>query len=749
MNFIITHNKFPESTQENTSSKDQSFKYDTLSLQNESNTSTDIEHLIITIDKLQNELKLQTDTVKQFKMKVVVLTKELKTLKLSIAKYLEPDQIAAMSGKRVFWSNKTLKKGLILRYKLGDKFYNKTLRGKYGPFPEKSTLLRHIEKFTINPGILHLNIRVLAAKMQKIPRMHRSIGLLFDDKAIIPGCQRQKGSSFVGNTTLLPSKAIQKKEGDSPRAKNALVVLAVGTAIREKEIVGLHYVAGCTDGESLKSFLFELIAFIEEKADLDVDWLGFDCGPSNQSFLNACGLSLSSGNKEFFIQHPHRPSDRLYFKPDDVHNKKNLISALRKNDFKFAPCLVKLFNLNGSKVSFLDVKKLFNTQEKIKMKPAKRLKLENITPQHFETMRERVAYEVFSNDVFTAIQFGDKNANKNNKKNPTAAFLQIFNAFHKITDDKNGWSSTDKLKYEEDIEFLKWFAEEFIPNLKLKSSLRCVPAMIMSINCLVSLSKKYFDIGYERVVPAWFLSNAIENIFSMVTNIFKKPTAATMATALRIISLQQFDFEPTSTSYAWDTTESPSIDILELIKSFADSKITENIENEAEDIDLQFIIEIRDDIKVDQLFATELEINVFYIETTQLLTSLMVFIKCEECKEILVDDSNVETPKSRLFMLKQESARTPQKLFKPSGSLWKFFLRLEFIFQELCKLKPADDKAFSTLFIKNASNVLVPDEHCFVTSNKIISSYLKKRLTLQLQCYLPHRAVKQASKSLL
>lgn len=715
-----------------------------------STSNENIAFLIKSIDGLQDDLKLQTTESNHWKNVAKNLEKELKTLKASIKNYLEPDQIAMMSGKKVKWTNKTIKKGLILRYKLGDKFFNNTFRGNYSPFPEKSTLLRRIKPFKINPGILKLNIRVLGEKMKKIPRNCRSIGLLFDDKAIIPSSQQQDNTNYLGLTTLLPSEKIRKKEGNQPRAKNALVVLAVGMDMREKEIVGLHYVACCTDGNALKDFLFALVKYIEQNADLDVDFLGFDCGPSNQSFLNACGISLSSENQLFSISHPHRPDSLLHLNPDQVHNKKNIISALRKNDFILSQSLMELFNVNNNKVTFNDVKKIFKLQEKIDMKPAKRLKQENIQPQHFETMRERVAYEICSRDVFTAIQFIDTKANNNDKKNATAVFLEIFNYFHEITGDKNGWVVTDKEKYEKDVEFLKWFADDFLSNIKFKTSLRCVPAISMSIKCLVSLSQSYFERGFKRVVPAWFLSNAIENIFSMVTSIFKKPTAATMAIALRIISLQQFEFDASSTSYGWDETETPSVDIIELIKTFSESEQVKLIE-EADDDDnfMQYIIDIDDEIKADDIFPTDLEINVFFIEMAELLTHLLNFITCEECKSRLIDEKCDETPRNRLLTLKQNTSQAVSIISQPSLDLWKFLLRLEFLFQTLCKQKPAQDANFSKIYLKNASNLLVPNEHCFDSTAKIVSSFLKKRLKISLQFYLPHKSIKHASKSLV
>lgn len=703
-------------------------------------------------ENIINELKKRNRLLEnERKLRKIVeqkLRKELKSLKKSLKKYFNKDQIDFMSGKRVKWSNATIQKGIILKSKLGYKFYTRTFTKKYAPYPSSTTIHGRLKNYKIQPGILKFNIKVLGTKLNKLPKEHRSIGLLFDDKALIPSTQSDGPSNnYQGFTTLLPSEAIRKKEGENVRAKNSLVVLAVGMNIREKELVGLHYTAGCTDGNALKDFLLAIITYIETTQDIFVDWVGFDVGPSNQSFLKACGISLCGSNIEYFIQHPVRPNDKLFFKPDDVHNQKNIISGLRKNDFKFAPCLVELFNLNSSVISFKEVEKIYKQQQHCDMKAAKKLKQECIKPSNFETMREYVAYEVFSSDVWTAITFNDKKADINGKKNATASFLQVMSIFHSIVSNNKGWSRNDKEKYEEDIEFLSWFVDDFLSNIKTTSSLRCVPAMNMSIRSLIALSKMYFERGYEKVIPAWFLSNAIENIFSMVTSIFKKPSAVLMAQALRIISLQQFEFDSTTASYGWDETNPNSIDFLALLQEFVkDEKLNSNIDEEEVEL---LKISIDDEVSSSELYNTEITRNVFYIEMCKILIKVLNSISCKDCKKILIDDEMRETADNRLLREQKMGNFQYAELFYLSRNVERYFCRLEFIFQKLSLQLPAHHPTFASTFIMNANEVLVPEEHCITTTAKIISMFIAERLKLSLHRYMPHKALKSASKSLV
>jgi Transposase protein len=662
-------------------------------------------------------------------------------LKSSMNTYFNQDQIEYLCGKRVKWSSKTVRQGLILKYKLGQRFYQNSFSKKIAPFPSATTLNSRIQQFKIKPGVLE-------AKLEKVPLRHRSVGLVFDEKAIIPSLKTPSNQSldYDGIVTLKPSKAICAKEGENIKAKNALVVLAAGMNIREKELVGLQYTAGCTDGEAMKDFLFQIVKEIEKNQMVFVDWLGFDMGPSNTSFLNACGISTSSSNIQYKIQHPVRENAFLFLKPDDVHNKKNLVNALRKNDFVFSASMVELFNLNSNKISFKEVTKIYKFQENTDMKPARQLKQENISPNNFEKMKERVAYEVFSSDIIMAINFTDKKASENDKKNATAVFLKILSIFHTITSNSTGWSIKNSSKYDDDIEFLQWFIDDFLPNIRTPTALKCIPAIQMSIRSLIDLSKMYFDLGYEVVIPSWFLSNCIENIFSMVTDIFKKPTSTNMNTALRIISVRQFQraANQEASNYSYDKTNSDT-DFLKLLNEFMHIE-AENIE-ETESI-ASIRIEITDEITFEELFKSDIEKNIFQFEMAKILTKAMKSIECVTCQERLIDMDKNENAHNQWLKEKQEVHGEHQNLLYPSRDMMRYFLRLEFVFQQLSKVKTAHDLSFLQDFITNANDALVPDEHCFTSTSKLIITFIRGRLRLKLVCHLPHKALKHASKSL-
>jgi hypothetical protein len=246
-------------------------------------------------------------------------------------------------------------------------------------------------------------------------------------------------------------------------------------------------------------------------------------------------------------------------------------------------------------------------------------------------------------------------------------------------------------------------------------------------------------------MPCWFLSDAIENIFSMVTAIFKKPTATTIAQALRIISINRFDFEPVTVMYGWDKTESLKIDYLKLLLDLINEE-TENISESAQDCEVPQLNNT-DEVNYDDLFETELEQNVFFYEMAKILTKVVTKLNCNDCMSVLIDKDEVDTKYTHWIKDQEEFLKQGLKI--PSRDAMRYFLRLESTFQQLVQIKSSHGANFHTCFELCSHEILVPNEHCITTSSKIVSEYIKSRMKIKLQCYLPHRANKHASKSLI
>lgn len=704
--------------------------------------------------KLKRKIQLQEKAMKKYKNSFIGQNKKFNRLKKNICKYLRPDQIRFMCGMKPRWTIETIQRGLMLRHKLGRTFYENTFRKDYAPFwPSATTCSEAIKKFKLRAGILKFNVNVLGAKYEKIPENNRRIGLIFDEKSIVPSQQRDYNiNEYRGKVTLLPSEGVRKKEGNEPLAKNALVVLAVGMSIRDKEICGLHYTAGCTDGEAQKNFICSLIKYIENNTPCKVDFIGFDLSPTNQMMLNAFGIFLTQTNSSFKVAHPNRPEDDLYLQYDPAHGEKNFVCAFRNGDIEISMRIVEEHNLNSKKACFSEIKKVFNVQKNLELQPAKKLKQEHVTPSQYEKMKQHIASEVFSNEVSSAIEFMDKKAVRNGKKNSTAWLLNILLRFHNIIFDTEGWQSDNKEKFKKDKIFLIWMADIFLPNLRFKNALRSIPGLIISIRTMIELTEKYFELGFSKVVPAFFLNDAIENIFSIVGSIIQKPTAVSMANALRIISLRQFQFNPIKGNYGWDPTEPIKINFIGLLKLFAESEETV-AELDSEENETIPIIQVLDEITPGMLFDTPLEFNTFYCQVTKFMNTLFNSFDCKKCKIDFVDKSESSTFGAELFAIRQQTAiETHDKEYaieKLSRDVMIFLMRLEFLYQELKKIIPIDCEKFERIFLINAERLFFPNEHCMKITKKIIEKFIKERRKQALHKYFLHKSNTFASKSLI
>jgi hypothetical protein len=705
-----------------------------------------IRSLTDLIDELQEKNKILTGQAKRWRIKYLKGVSEWSKMKQGLQKYFNEDQLKMIIGKkRVTWSNKTIKKGIITRAKAGNYFYNNVIR-KMLPLPSKSTCLEKIKRIPFKPGILRFNCKILKAQYDSIPTAKRRMGLAFDEKAIVPGVQHDRTTnSYIGYTTLRPTaKILEKQEGII--ANNALVVLAMGVDVRIKMPVGLQLCAQSSDPEEMEKFIFGCVIETENTAKVFIDFLAFDLGTSNNSLLNFLNVRVSKDNEKYFIVHPNDATRKLFLMPDNVHNLKNQCNGARNHDVIFGENLYSSFSLSSKRAKISDVKKIFNLQKEAKFKAAPELKQETINPDHFERMKERVVYKLFSTKVISAIQFQHESL-QGETENATAFYLKVLNVCHSIVCSREAWSADKIQKYEDDIEFLVWMASEFLPNIKYeKAHLRSIAGMIMSIKSLVELSKIYMEKKID-VVPSRFLTNAVENLFSQITAIAKKATAIDFKNALRQTSLCQYEFDPISGSYEWDEkSESTQVNFLDIIESCNEENDQTKIQDDNDDYVRK--ITIYDRIEWQNLFANELEYNAFFVFIAKILPDILTKISCNSCRSLLIaDDPEHSLHAQRLFDL--QNILQPSQRLVPSQDLFNFCLKLEYGYQIIEIKNNSDIATMEKKFLQSVDELAMANEHCVMTTIRIAEQFIASNLHLDHLRHLPHRRSKQASKSLI
>jgi hypothetical protein len=669
---------------------------------------------------LKHRLESEEQNALNWKSKYDKLHAENSSLKKSLKKFLNEDQLKVINGaSHVVWSEETISKALALKVRCGNNaldFISKHVI----PQPSSRTIRRAVEDMKFEPGIQRLNLKLLKKKCENLADHEKFFQIVFDEKSITPGCYFDKSTkSHLGLSTLEATEAHLKKNPDAV-ASHVLAFQVVGLTTRYKEIASYELTAGATKGESLWNSLKNVIGACEEIGGVKIVLIGCDMNNDNISMLDQIGVAITSKKQDNFFIHPFDNNRVIFVKPDDVHNIKNMICGFREKNVKLENCLVSAHNLSSNIANFSDVVRIYDKQKDSTFKPCPKLTQKCIDPTHFDKMRENVNDQVFSAEVIQAI----KDDSIGEKTNSTAFFLECIQKFHKITYGK-GWHF-DEI-YQEEIETLKFLLKLF-SNLKFIDERdktifkRSQYASIVSIKTLIELSQFLFDNGASIVVPAYMLSNTIENLFSLAVARNKKQNAVQMKNTFKNITLSKHQEELLnfSGSYLLEEKENEKneINVLKFIKeekqNAANLKPPVHITPE----NTSFFA-IPRTIEPTKLFNNSLEAMSFEKELKQFLGEVSASKICEMCNELL---AGCESEAKNLL------------------------LQLEYIFRLVSKQLSFTSDQFTDVFRDVSDHVDFPF-HCHLFKSFVQKKFLVYRRNVQHKCVKVPEASRMASRS--
>jgi hypothetical protein len=701
--------------------------------------------LLKRIDELQYELDKQKKITQKWKNKFVKLRISYDKLTKGLHKWFSKDQISIIEGKKFTkWSVQSIRKGLLAMHKCGTKFY-KILRKKFVPLPSYDTCNRKIANFKIQTGIIDFNCVMLNKKYEKISNAKRRIGLVFDEKAIVPGIQWDASNKKnIGKVTLKPSSNLMKKDPECEKlAKNMLVVMAAGFDTRIKLPIGVHLTAGCTDGNAMKQFILECIVAVETIGKVKVDYLCMDLGPSNCSFLKSLDISVSLSGEKYSFQHPLDEKRSVFIIPDIIHVFKNITSALRKRDILISDSLVTQFHLSSNIATFKNILQVYNKQQKYEFKLARDLKFETVRPNHFEVMKEKNSFNLLSQSVSTSIQLLDYNSQNCGKNNATSWLLNVLNILHEVILDKTGWSADEKEKMDTHTELFNWILDSFIPGIKfIGFRLPSIAGLSMALKSILKLNESYLNLEIYPMIMSRYLSNCVENLFSAVTQISSKPSALHMLYALRQISIEKFEIDSTTGNYSIDEIDKVEVNFIDILQQF-NGKEDDNSDNELTFIPL---IQITDEVKWETLFTDIGDFNAFYCFVNESFHRSQIATKCAKCLSSLKNHEPYSGVARELSSLRAKMKGLPEILI--ANVAVDYYLKLEFVFQKLRNFHDINHIQFAEFFLESASLIIFPEAHCKSLALTLSSSYVKDRVQ-SIVCRLPHQSNKHASKSLV
>lgn len=460
------------------------------------------------------------------------------------------------------WTNSTVEEALRARLLCGPNGYNYLIHELNYPFPSIRTLSRRLQNLKFQPGILFELFSFLKLKVDLMEDNEKHCGLTLDEMSISEGWEYDTSTNkFFGNVTF------PKLTDNSPT--DALVFMIGGLSTRWKQIVSYHFTDKTSAGEAYKNHIFELIRHSEESGLL-VHSVTSDMGSLNQAMWKACGIKCTRNPKGEFqiqnsIEHPSDSSRRLFFFPDVPHLFKNITFSFGSNEtVEFSEEVVKKFNLETKFACFKDVKDLFEFDKDRELKLAPSLQDHHFALNSFQKMRVGNAGALMNVGVYTGLSFlseGDGEREGNKQMSTTSWYVRLVRKWFDIMSSRSqqlAFSPKFVEKYEETKQFLRDCIEVF-QSLKIGKTSTWKPiqkGLILATTSMLEI-QEYLINRYEfkYVLASRFSQDCIENLFSSVRAIQKKPSARSFKNILKLITISQFLKNPKNSSYDTDDRE--------------------------------------------------------------------------------------------------------------------------------------------------------------------------------------------------
>jgi hypothetical protein len=195
-------------------------------------------------------------------------------------------------------------------------------------------------------------------------------------------------------------------------------------------------------------------------------------------------------------------------------------------------------------------------------------------------------------------------------------------------------------------------------------------------------------------------------------------------------------------NYSLDEKDEIEINFIELLQEHSSTEINSN-ENE---VIIYPIIEVLDEIKWENIFIDYCDYNAFFCFVLANFELARKSLKCIDCMQKQRHEKFYSGIAQELSNLRAKLAG--QQSQQLSCVAFEFYLKLEYLYQQLRESLDPYIFQFAEIFLESATLLIYPEAHCDEIVNCILTSFVKDRIHSDLICRLPHQANKHASKSL-
>lgn len=298
--------------------------------------------------------------------------------------------------------------------------------------------------------------------------------------------------------------------GRKPLAANYVLVFMIrGIYCNWKFPVSYFLSNSGVKHENLCILIKELIALLEQ-ADLEPKMIVCDQGSSNRSTLK--DLNVTS-EKPFFMVN----GKKIYA----IYDVPHLFKSFRNN------LLSGNFNLNGKIITFEDIRKTYQIDQKNKKsRMLPKLTDSHLQPDTFQKMNVKLAIQIFSHSVASAIKTCiETNELQSDTAESTAYFIQLMNNLFDTLNSRIQFSPNPyKCALSKENPIVKETLEEasniltMLQKINLKtgktSTPPCFTGLIHTINAILQFSEEQEN-ECRYLLTNRLNQDALENLFSI------------------------------------------------------------------------------------------------------------------------------------------------------------------------------------------------------------------------------------------
>lgn len=512
--------------------------------------------------------------------------------------------------------------------------------------PSKSSIKSWTKIKFIEPGLNAEILNHLKTKIKNMSENSKVVVFLFDEMSIRKDpCYNTKRDCIDGVEDV---DGIRQQEF----ATEAHFFMIRGLYENYKYACGYNLSKNNLKGENLKTIL---IKYINELTRIGFKIIATVCDQcsTNRNTYDLLGVSK---NEPFFYD---MNGNKIYALFDMPHLIKSIRNSFIKNDFE---------NWKNEIVSCDVIKKIVAQDEKCSSKILPKIGSTHISPNTFQKMSVKLAFQLFSHSTYAAIKatnttnpsFFDSSSNK---VLPTADFiLRLNNLIDSLNSSnlktKNVYKQPIKLK---NIPFV--FLEEmidYLKKLKCKNSKKifCIDGLVQTITAVLSLCEAEIDnVKIYFIMTRRLNQDPLENMFSHIRSAggyCRNPSAQQIGNIFAKMVSVKFIYDTTNSSNC-EADHDKYLDID--VEALADEH-DETVENRQQ-IDEDVLIESHTIEKENMITSTSE--NIQSDENLNNFEQLAIryfagfctrsVLKCPSCKNSLLKDNQVKTSHSENLII--------------------------------------------------------------------------------------------------